>query len=77
MAAEVKVGDIIKALDFPGRDNTYMIGKVTKLEGEYIYCTGISRSWDGRAESCDNFRTVVEGANFMDKHFPGRITVIA
>ena len=82
MAAEVKVGDIIKALDFAGREDCYMIGKVIALldGGDYINCKAIACVWSGEARAVDStqdFGAPREGLHFLDKHFPGRITVIA
>jgi hypothetical protein len=78
MATEVKVGDIIKSLDFAGRDSCYMIGKVIALldDGDYINCKGIARVWDGKASAGEDFGAPREGLHFLDKHYPGRITVI-
>jgi hypothetical protein len=79
MVAEVKVGDVIKSLDFAGREDCYMLGKVIALldNGDYINCKGIARVWGGKSEACEDFGAPREGLHFMDKHFPGRITVIA
>ncbi len=74
---ELKVGDRIKALDFAGRDDCYMIGVITRFDGELIYCKGETACFSGVTRDADNFVTTREGNHFMDKHFPGRITLIA
>ena len=73
----VKIGDVIKALDFPGRADCYMVGKVIEVSDEMIRCAGISRVWAGVAEAGQDFQTVAQGEHFMDEAFPGRVTVIA
>jgi hypothetical protein len=74
----VKVGDVIRSLDFPGNFDCYMIGLVTEVEGDLIKCRGISRVWEGKSESMDKpFTTVQEGAHFMDRNHPGRILIVA
>lgn len=82
MVVEVKVGDVIKSLDFAGKESCYMIGKVIAIleDGELLNCKAIARVWDGVAKIVDNtadFSTYIEGDHFMDARFPGRITVIA
>jgi hypothetical protein len=79
---KVKVGDVIKSLDFIGNDTCYMIGKVVEiLQDEDLYrCKAIVQVWEGKAEIVTdnrNFTVSREGYDFMDNQFPGRITVIA
>lgn len=75
---DVKVGDVIRSLDFPGNFECYMIGLVTDVKGDLITCRGISRVWEGRSERIDhNFTTVQPGAHFMDRRLPGRIEIVA
>ena len=72
-----EVGDVIRALDFAGRYDCYMIGVVTEVKKEVINCQGISRVWGGKSEKFDEpFSTVQEGAMMFDKHYPGRISVL-
>jgi hypothetical protein len=74
---QVKTGDIIRSLDFPGMPQHYMIGVVTKIENGLIHCNGISRVLDSKAEKfTGDFQTPVQGNHFMDAQFPGRITVL-
>jgi hypothetical protein len=82
MVAEVKVGDVIKSLDFPGNDTCYMIGKVVAIlqDGDVFNCKAIAKVWEGKAEIVSNvhdFTAPREGLGFMDEAFPGRVTVIA
>jgi hypothetical protein len=79
MVAEVKVGDVIKSLDFVGNDTCYMIGKVIAIleDGDLLNCKGIARVWEGKAEAGYGFSAYREGLHFMDNAFPGRITVLA
>ena len=78
MAAEIRVGDIIKSLDFPGNESCYMIGKVIAvLDDGYINCQGIAKVWQGTAEAGRDFGVMPEGSHFLDEAFPGRITVIS
>lgn len=74
----VRVGDVIRSLDFPGCFDCYMIGLVVDVDQETISCRGISRVWEGRSERFDEkFTTVQPGAHFMDRNFPGRIEIVA
>lgn len=82
MVAEVKVGDVIKSLDFAGNETCYMIGKVIAIlqDGDVYNCKAIAKVWEGKAEIVTNvhdFTSPREGLTFMDERFPGRITVIA
>jgi hypothetical protein len=82
MVAQVRVGDVIKSLDFPGNDTCYMIGKVIAIlhNGDTYNCKAIAKVWEGKAEIVTNvhdFAVPREGLNFMDESRPGRITVIA
>ena len=72
-----EVGDVIRALDFAGQYDCYMIGVVTEVQNEVIKCRGISRVWDGKSEKFDQpFSTVQEGAMMFDARYPGRISVL-
>ena len=80
MKAAVKVGDVIKSLDFPGNNECYRIGKVVAIDGEIYTCAGIEIMWEGRSKPSTQveelFSTPMEGAHMFDSYFPGRITVI-
>lgn len=74
---EVKVGDVIRSLDFAGRSDCYMIGQVLEIKDGMITCQGVSQVIEGRASSSDRvFVTPQEGGHFMDQMYPGRITVL-
>jgi hypothetical protein len=69
----MQVGTIIKSYDFPGNLNCYIVGTVTKIEGDFITCDTIKQVFDGKAllmETFNNtFRTVKQGCAFMDSTF--------
>lgn len=80
--AEVKVGDVIKSLDFAGTYDCYMIGKViaTLYSGEVYRCKAIAKVWEGKAAVVSDvydFEVPAEGLQMLDERFPGRITVLA
>lgn len=72
----MQVGSIIKSYDFPSTLDTYMIGKVEKIEGDYLFAKGIVRVWEGKAEAGEDFRTVKQGLMMFDEKFQ-RIVEIA
>ena len=69
----MQVGTIIKSFDFPGNLNCYMVGAVTKFEGDFIECSTIRQVFDGKALLLEDFnktfRTVVQGAGMFDASF--------
>lgn len=72
-----KVGDLIRALDFPGNSEHYMVGMVTEVNGDILTVCGIAKVWGGQSERYKGeFTTPQNGAHFMDKRFPGRIVVL-
>ena len=73
-----KYGDIIKAYDFPGNMECYMVGKVVNTDDDYIYCTMIKQVFGDQtvADPDHSFRTVKQGFSFGDESFQ-RIVVIA
>ena len=74
---QAQVGDVIRALDFPGNFECYMIGLVVDADEENIRCRGISRVWEGHSERMDReFTTVQPGVHFMDTRCPGRIEIV-
>ena len=79
--SEVKVGSIIRSLDFAGNDSCYMIGKVVAIleDGELYNCKAILKVWGDKVESTTHpldFSVPREGLIFSDDRFPGRITVL-
>ena len=80
--SEVKVGSIIRSLDFAGNDTCYMIGKVVSiLEGGDLYnCKAILKVWEDKVDTTTrsrDFSVPREGLIFADDVFPGRVTVLA
>lgn len=76
----MQVGSIIKSFDFPGNLHCYMVGKVTKIEGDFISCDTIKQVFSGKAEEITEFnktfRTVAQGSGMFDDKF-NRIVVVA
>lgn len=77
----MQAGTIIKAFDFPGREDCYFIGKVTEVKGSMITAkiiTVVSQDKDVTYlyEDEDTFSTPVQGASFLDNSFQ-RIVVLA
>ena len=74
---EVKVGDMIRSLDFAGRSDCYMIGRVLEIKDGMITCQGMLEVIESRTSTSDRvFMTPLEGGHFMDELYPGRITVL-
>lgn len=75
----MQVGTIIKAFDFPGNLNCYMIGEVIELKDIAITCRTIRQVFDGKALELDDFnktfRTVQQGEAMFDSSFT-RVMVI-
>jgi hypothetical protein len=69
----MKVGTVIKAFDFPGHDDCYMIGKVISIEGDYITCDTWEIVFEGEKNivkgSTHRFRTVKQGCMMFDSKF--------
>lgn len=71
------VGDVIRALDFAGNMDYYLIALVTDIQEDMLTCRAISKVTEGNSKKVDfKFTTPVEGAMFTDASFPGRITVL-
>ena len=79
MVAVVKVGDIIKSLDFAGNDTCYKVGKVVHMAADgYMNVDGFMSVWEGKVEFVtEKFGVPAKGDHFMDERFPGRVTVLA
>lgn len=78
----MKVGDIVKSMDFVGIDTCYMIGKVvgiSKMDGTFR-AQFIKRVWEGsedRKFKTDYFTAPLQGNHFMDRDESPRIVVVA
>lgn len=65
-----EVGAIIKSFDFVGHADSYMIGRVTKVQGTYIECEMIKQVFAGsEVKDSTMFRTQAQGTGFMDDKF--------
>lgn len=73
----MKYGSIVKAYDFPGSTDCYMIGKVVNTDNDFIYCTMIKEVFDGKMtmDPNDSFRTPKQGLAFGDDKFQ-RVVVL-
>ena len=80
--SQVKIGDIVKSLDFNGIDNCYMVGKVVGVftsTGEFR-AKFIKRVWEGAVDEkfqTDYFSAPLQGNQFMDSADRPRVVVIA
>lgn len=79
---EMKVGDIVKSLDFVGINDCYMVGKVvsiSKMEGTFR-AEFIKRVWCGEndylSKPIDFFTAPLQGNDFMDRDTEPRVIVI-
>lgn len=78
--SQIKVGDIVKSLDFNGIDSCYMIGKVVGVHFDGTFrAKFIKRVWDGvedRKFKTDFFTAPQQGQHMFDKpEFP-RVVVV-
>jgi hypothetical protein len=76
----MKVGDIVKSLDFVGIDECYMVGKVVGVHHDGTFrAKFIKRVWQGaedRKFKTDFFTAPLQGQCFMDRaEFPRVIVV--
>ena len=76
----MKVGDIVKSLDFPGSHNCYMIGKVTGVHYDGTFrAKFIKRVWLGNEDrkcKIDYFSAPAQGNHFLDNETDLRVIVI-
>ena len=75
---QVKVGDVIRSLDFPGDETCYMIGQVFEINSGFgIRCKTFARIFQSKAIGFPpTFSTPEIGDHFLDNSHPGRITVL-
>jgi hypothetical protein len=78
----LKVGDIVKSLDFNGIDDCYMMGVVVSVSKEFgdFRAKFIKRVWQGKVDSkfkTDFFTAPLQGNHFMDNDAAPRIIVSA
>lgn len=78
--SQVKVGDIVKSLDFNGVDNCYMVGKVVAVQFDGLFrAKFIKRVWQGAEDKkfkTDYFSAPLQGNQFMDSNDNPRVIVI-
>jgi len=78
--SQVKVGDIVKSMDFPGSDNCYMVGKVVGIHSNTEFrAQFIKRVWLGsedRKFKTDYFTAPLQGNHFLDREDSPRVVVI-
>lgn len=78
--SQVKVGDIVKSLDFNGVDSCYMVGKVVAVQFDGLFrAKFIKRVWQGAEDKkfkTDYFSAPLQGNQFMDSDDNPRVIVI-
>ena len=76
----VKVGDVVKSLDFVGVDDCYYIGYVTKILSDGTFCADTrERVWLGKPQEIRSFTFVapLPGHHFADDLMFPRVEVVA
>lgn len=77
----MKVGDIVKSLDFNGIGDCYMVGQVVAVQGDGAFrARFIKRVWEGvedRKFKTDYFTAPMQGNSIFDNDATPRITVVA
>ncbi len=76
----LKVGDVVKSLDFVGIDNCYMVGQVVGVHGDGTFrAKFIKRVWQNELDKkfkTDYFTAPQQGEHFMDRDDSPRVIVI-
>ena len=80
----VKIGSIVKALDFPGTSDHYMVGKVVSISemDSTIRCEVIKVVVSRQVRKVKTpdflnfFVTPLQGFHFLDASFPGRLSIL-
>ena len=77
----MKVGDIVKSLDFNGIEDCYMVGQVVAVQNDGVFrAKFIKRVWQGLVDNkfkTDYFSAPLQGEQFMDRDDSPRVVVIA
>lgn len=68
----IKIGDLIKAKDFPGVEDCFMVGIVTAINEDLISAKTVKIVFDGKVKEIeagfsDAFHTKAPGQSFTDK----------
>lgn len=72
-------GHVVKALDFPGNPDHYIVARVLTIEHGIVTAAGVKRVCEGSEVSIPRnqiFKFPEQGEHFMDSHFPGRVTIL-
>jgi hypothetical protein len=74
----IKVGDMVKCLDFPGNPNHYMCGEVLMINEDDCMMIVLTSSCFVEDKFVNKmpatFTTALPGHNMFDTAFPGRVT---
>ena len=82
----VKIGDVVKSLDFVGHNDCYMVGLVTAILSDGTFrANTIKRVWQGKVDLSfprDEFYAPLPGNHFFDdlaeqKNVEPRVQVVA
>lgn len=72
-------GHIVKALDFPGNPDHYIVARVLTIEHGMVTAAAIKRVVEGQEVGVPRnqiFKFPEQGEHFMDVHFPGRVSIL-
>ena len=76
----MKIGDIVKSLDFQGIEDCYMIGKVTGIHFDGTFrAKFIKRVWLGKEDrkyTTDYFTAPTQGSLLLDNDTDPRVIVL-
>lgn len=77
----IKIGDIVKSLDFVGHDDCYYVGKVIGIHSDGTFrAKVIERVWLGQADKrfpSDTFVAPLPGHHFADDLMFPRVQIVA
>lgn len=81
MKKNLRVGDVVKSMDFPDVENCYMVGKVVAVSESFgeFRAEFIKRVWLGsedRKFKTDYFTAPLQGKAFLDRADAPRVVVI-
>lgn len=72
-------GHVVKALDFPGNSEHYIVAHVLSVEYGIVTAAAIKRVVEGEEIKIPRhqiFKFPEQDEHFMDAHFPGRVTIL-
>lgn len=79
--SQVKIGNIIKSMDFVGIDNCYMVGEVVDVRADGTFrAKFIKYVWQGQEDKkfkTDYFSAPLQGEHFMDRADAPRVVVLS